>query len=382
MKYYLFVFLIFFNSIIGLNLLFDSNPLYVSKTNNIEVISSSITGQTSDSNKSFLNSNLYALEKQKKYIRIRKKQKKNYITISFAGDCTIGYDESYSYENSFPFVLKNQMNNYEYFFEKVKPIFEDDNLTLVNLETTLTSRVNKADKKFRFKGDPSYVNILKAGSIEMVNISNNHIYDYFKEGFLDTINNLEKAGILYSGEDYIEYYNVNGITIVSIGYRGWSSNIKPHIANDIKEVKDKANIIIVSFHWGNEHTYYPNQTQISLGRFAVDQGADVVVGHHPHVIQGIEKYKNKYIVYSLGNFCFGGNKNPNDKDTFIFQNQFTLINGKIKTSNCEIIPCSISSVKHINNYQPIILKDNERKRVINRIYKYSKSLKYGINSSS
>jgi len=382
MRYYLLVFLTIFNTFASLILGFST--FYFSEADDIEIVSSPITGQTLNRNKSIKDTSksfLYELEEENEYIRKRKNQNKKYITISFAGDCTIGYDENYSYENSFPFVLKKQMNNYGYFFQRVKPVFENDDLTLVNLETTLTSRVNKAEKKFRFKGEPSYVNILKEGSIEMVNISNNHIYDYFKEGFFDTINTLQEAGILYSGEGYIEYYNVKGITIASIGYRGWSTHIKPHLAKDIKDAKNEASIVIVSFHWGDEHTYYPNQTQISLGRFAVDQGADVVVGHHPHVIQGIENYKDKYIVYSLGNFCFGGNKNPKDKDTFIFQSQFTLINKKITANNKKIIPCSISSVKHINNYQPDILKANEKKRVINRIYEYSTKLKYGISQS-
>ncbi len=388
MKLYLLILITFFNSII--TLFYYPNPYDIPEDNDIQIVSSPITMHSTGKNNNvqndkqhlLLRNTLQELEDQKKYIKERERQRKRDITISFAGDCTIGYDENSSYTNSFPSVLEKQMNNYGYFFSKVKPIFENDDLTLVNLETTFTTKVKKANKKFRFKGHPSYVNILKEGSIEMVNISNNHIYDYLHEGFLETINTLKKANILYSGEGYIEYCTVNDITIASIGYRGWSTSIKPHLSKDIKDAKEKADIIIVSFHWGNEHTYYPNQTQISLGRFAVDEGADVVVGHHPHVVQGIEKYKEKYIVYSLGNFSFGGNKNPTDKDTFIFQNQFTLIDKKIVKSKRNIIPCSLSSVKHINNYQPNILNDNEKERVLKRIYKYSHSLKYGIRDAS
>ncbi|WP_432663579.1 CapA family protein [Wukongibacter baidiensis] len=384
MKLYLLILITFFNSVT--TLFFSPHPYNISKINDIQIVSSSIPTQSTEKSNRFQNSKqhlslkntLQELEDQKKYIKEREKQRKRNITISFAGDCTIGYDENFPYTNSFPFVLEKQMNNYAYFFSKVKPIFEKDDLTLVNLETTFTAKVKKANKKFRFKGDPSYVNILKEGDIEMVNISNNHIYDYLHEGFLETIDTLKKADVLYSGEGYIEYYTVKDITIASIGYRGWSTNIKPHLAKDIKEAKEKASIVIVSFHWGNEYTYYPNQTQISLGRFTIDEGADVVVGHHPHVMQGIEKYKEKYIVYSLGNFSFGGNKNPRDKDTFIFQNKFTLIDKKIIKSKENIIPCSLSSVKDINNYQPDILKDSEKERVLKRIYKYSRNLKYGI----
>lgn len=301
------------------------------------------------------------------------------IKISFAGDCTIGHDEHSSYAYSLPYVLETQNNDYGYFFKNVKPVFETDDLTLVNLESPFTTNTERSDKQFSFRGEPSFVNILTAGSIEMVNLSNNHIYDYSKKGFLDTVQFLKNSNIQYSGEGYIAYYNVRDITIASIGYRGWSSYIKPHISKDIKEAKEKADIILVSFHWGDENKYYPNEVQKTLGRFAIDEGADIVVGHHPHVIQGIEKYKDKFIAYSLGNFCFGGNKNPKDKDTFIFQSEFTMVDKKITKIKGNIIPCSISSAKNINNYQPTILEGDEKERVLKRIYDYSSKLEYGIS---
>jgi len=300
------------------------------------------------------------------------------IVISFAGDCTLGTDESFSYKYSFPYQFERQNGDYEYFFRGVQSIFMEDDLTLVNLETTFTTATKKAEKKFRFKGDPSYVNILKAGGIEMVNIANNHIYDYLEQGFLDTLKHLEEAGILFSGEGYISYYTVDGVTIGSIGYKGWHTGIKKELKADIERAREYADIVIVSFHWGLERVYYPTKVQKELGRFSIDCGADVVVGHHPHVIQGIELYKGKYIVYSLGNFCFGGNRNPSDKDTFIFQNIFTVKDGRIVGSIGKVIPCRISSVTHINDFQPTILEGKERDRVLDRIYEYSRELEYGI----
>lgn len=384
MTYYLLIAFLSFSNLFS-DSLYESNISHNSQTNEIQVISSLVIEETQDKDnkinstlKYSFDENLDEMASQKKCIRDNIKQRKKTITISFAGDCTLGYDETFSYHNSFPFTLEKENDDYGYFFNKVKRIFENDDLTIVNLETTLTKETKKADKKFRFKGDPSYVNILKSGSIEMVNIANNHIYDYLNKGFLDTINNLQNAGVLYSGEGYIQYYSVQDVTIASIGYRGWSTNIKGPLTKDIEDAKEKADIIIVSFHWGSEYTYYPNQAQTSLGRFAIDSGADIVIGHHPHVIQGIEKYKDRYIVYSLGNFSFGGNKNPRDKDTIIFQNEFTVLDKKIIKSKGHIIPCSLSSVKNINNYQPIILQEDEGKRVIDRIYKYSSKLKYGI----
>jgi len=300
------------------------------------------------------------------------------IVISFAGDCTIGTDTSFPYLNSFPYQLEKQNNDYTYFFRKVKPVFDADDLTIVNLETTLTNATIPNNKRFRFKGDPSYVNILKAGNIEMVNISNNHIYDYKEQGFSETLETLRKAGIQYLGEGHIAFYCIKGISIASIGYTGWTASIKKDLAADINIAKNRAQLVIVSFHWGMERAFYPNDVQMELGRFCIDRGADIVVGHHPHVIQGIEKYKGKYIVYSLGNFCFGGNRNPSDKDCFIFQYHITFKDNQIVKDDGKIIPCSISSVSNKNDYQPTVLQSKEKQRVFNRIKTYSRKLKYGI----
>lgn len=300
------------------------------------------------------------------------------IRISFAGDCTIGTDETFTYVNSFPDRYDKIGRDDSYFFKGVESVFHNDDLTLVNLETTFTTAKKKADKTFRFKGDPSYVNILTEGSIEMVNISNNHIYDYLEQGFQDTLETLEQAGIYYSGEGHIAYYETKGITIASIGYVAWSTDIQDSLKKDIAEARENADLVIVSFHWGKERSNYPNSVQTQLGRFSIDEGADIVVGHHPHVIQGIDKYKGKYIVYSLANFCFGGNRNPADKDTFIFQGLFTFQNGELIENDGTIYACRVSSVNNVNDYQPTLLKGEDRERVINRILKYSEKLNYGI----
>jgi hypothetical protein len=164
------------------------------------------------------------------------------IHISFAGDCTLGMDETFTYENSFQHRYEKVGKDPSYFFRNVKHIFESDDLTLVNLETTFTKAEKKANKRFRFKGDPEYVNILLKGSVEMVNIANNHIYDYLEQGFKDTLQTLNDAGVLYSGEGYIAYYEVKGVTIGSIGYSysSWTAEIKDDLKNDIEEVRKNA----------------------------------------------------------------------------------------------------------------------------------------------
>ena len=117
---------------------------------------------------------------------------------------------------------------------------------------------------------------------------------------------------------------------------------------------------------------YPTEYQVNLAHSAIDNGADLVLGHHPHVLEGIEVYNGKNIVYSLGNFCFGGNSNPSDKDTMIFQQTFTVQNGELVEDNVtNIIPCSISSDSSYNNYQPTPLEGDEADRVKGRIEEYS-----------
>ncbi|MFZ5354381.1 MAG: CapA family protein [Bacillota bacterium] len=298
------------------------------------------------------------------------------ITVSAAGDCTLGTDYAFGYSGSF--IEEADKNGSTYFFKNVKHIFSADDLTIVNLETTLTDADKSADKRFRFKGPPHYTDILKAGSIEAVNIANNHIYDYLNKGYEDTMENLKNAEIGFFGFEHKYTVDIKGIKVGCLGYTGWndSKSLKECIEKDIEELrKCGAKLVIVSFHWGTEREYFPCDIQKNLGRHAVDSGADLVIGHHPHVIQGIESYNGKNIVYSLGNFCFGGNRNPSDKDTFIYQQTFDFNKGMLTdTQKTKIIPCSVSSVKTRNNYQPTPLKGEEAERVLEKLSRISSGI--------
>jgi poly-gamma-glutamate synthesis protein (capsule biosynthesis protein) len=299
------------------------------------------------------------------------------ITISAAGDVTMGRDALTSYTNSFDHVLELQKRDYSYFMKNVKPIFENDDLTLVNLEGPLTSATLKAEKQYRFKGPAAYTEVLKKSSIEAVNLANNHMFDYLDQGYWDTVSNLSAADIGYSGFEHKYITEIKGIKIGMFGLTGWDSGKqkKEEIKKAIEDLKSKGvNLIIASFHWGEERMYTPNKIQKDLARYCIDLGADLVLGHHPHVIQGIETYKGKSIVYSLGNFCFGGNKNPSDKDAYIYQHSFSFKNNVLQMEAGQVIPVSISSVKDRNNYQPTPLEGLEAIRVMNKIRKYSISL--------
>ncbi len=298
------------------------------------------------------------------------------IKISAAGDFTLGTDETFNYSDSF--VKVAAANGLPYFVKGLNNIFLEDDFTTVNLETTLTNATKKAAKKFRFKGDPSYAQILTLGGIEAVNLANNHIFDYLEKGYQDTITALKNQNIGYFGYDHQYLTTVKGVKIGALGYEGWNDTpeIRKQVEQDLKSLREQgAQIILVHYHWGNEREYVPETSQKTLARFTIDSGADLVLGHHPHVVQGIEEYKGKFIVYSLGNFMFGGNRNPSDKDTFVFQQNFYLKNG-VLTDKKEIavIPFSISSVSTKNNYQPMMLKGAEQERVKKKIIEASNKI--------
>lgn len=298
------------------------------------------------------------------------------VTISAAGDFTLGTDENFDYSTSLP-ARYEEVQDPGYFLQNVKDIFASDDLTIVNLEGPLTTSEERADKQFSFKGDPSYTEILTSGSVEACNLANNHSKDYGIQGYEDTIANVEAAGIKTFGYERTAIWETNGVKVGLAGVYELAEGMdcQDDMTATIQSLKDAgADLVIVSFHWGVEKENYPDETQQTLAHAAIDQGADLVLGHHPHVLQGIEKYQGKYIVYSLGNFCFGGNKNPSDKDTMIFQQTFTLENGEVVEDDAiNIIPCRISSEDDYNNYQPTPAEGEEAQRILGRIQEYSQS---------
>lgn len=299
------------------------------------------------------------------------------LTLSFAGDCTLGTDENFDETDSLPSVYDEK--GADYFFQNVKSIFEADDLTVANLEGTFTTATERAEKTYAFKADPSYSAILTSGSVEAVNLANNHSHDYGNQGFEDTQKAVKDAGITSFGYEDTQVIEVKGVKVGLIGISQVSATEEDCLKllkEDMTKVKKAgAQMIVVSFHWGVEKEPKPEQTQVNLAHAAIDEGATLVIGHHPHVLQGIEKYKGRYIAYSLGNFCFGGNTNPSETDTMIFQQTFTVTGDKVaEDDQYQTIPCSVSSSSDINNYQPTPLDGEEKNRVLTKIQERSEGL--------
>ncbi len=310
------------------------------------------------------------------------------VTLSALGDVALGQDNRFKYEDSFDYVYEKNGGDKSYFLANVADILEQDDLTIANLETVLSQESEKAEKydygnNYWFTGKPEYAAILKAGSIDMVNLANNHIYDYGQKGYVATRKALDKEGIKHYGYSETLYTDINGITVGMAGFnqlgefeQGRNMDaLRLEVKNMTEQLRDESDLVIVSFHWGNEYKYEVDPAQTELAHLAIDSGADLVIGSHPHVLQPLEQYKNRYIAYSLGNFCFGGNKKPSDFDTAIFRQtfEFDLDKSLRKINMPEIIPCSISSVSSVNDYRPLKANGSQVDRVFAKL-KYTHEL--------
>lgn len=299
------------------------------------------------------------------------------ITISAAGDCSLGNHQDQEYAYSFRQVYDG-IEDEGYFFANVQDYFANDDMTIVNFEGVLTySEERDETRTYNIKGDPGYARLLTAGHIETVSFANNHRLDYGVRGSDDTVAALEAEGILYAYDKNVCVYDTEKgirIGVVSVNEVAWGLGSEKLLEEGIGKLREQgADLILACCHWGIERENYPTENQQYLGRKCIDLGADLVIGHHPHVLQGVEEYNGKFILYSLANFCFGANRNPADKDTMIFQQTFTFIDGvKQQDRQARVIPCSVSSVKDRNNFQPTPAQGEEAARIIGRINTYSK----------
>ena len=327
---------------------------------------------------------------KKEEVEVNKEiEKEQSIVISAAGDCTLGTDTKFNYYGSFPHAVEQYGYDYSQFMKNVYSIFSSDDYTIVNLETTLTDYDIKANKEgsivYNFKGNKEYVKILSSGSIEGVTIANNHTYDYGQIGIEDTMNVLKENNIGFCGYSHKIIKDIKGIKVGFLGYTMWwiSDELKEDIKNDISELKNNGcKIVIPYFHWGEENSNYPTENQKIIAKYAIDSGADMVLGSHSHVIQSLESYKGKLIAYSLGNFCFGGNSNPNDKTTFILQATFNMKNNEIASIGYKVIPTFISSVMEKNDYIPTIAYGEKAEEILRKINELSPTLGGKINNNN
>ena len=273
------------------------------------------------------------------------------FTLTFVGDCTLGSMPSWmSFPSSFVSVVGQ---NYDLPFQYVAEYFRNDDCTFVNLESVLANDGTPADKPFVFRGPTDYVNILTGSSVECVTLANNHTYDFGAAGYQTTKEVLTEAGVGYvQSHSSTVITTESGLKIGVYGVYFWVN--MADLRAEIAQMREAgAEIIVAAAHWGDEGKYRANATQKSIAHSLIDAGVDIVWGHHPHVLQPIEEYNGGIIFYSLGNFSFGGNHNPGDKDTAVLQQQIIRDpEGNVSLGELTVIPCQLSSVSWKNDFQP------------------------------
>lgn len=308
------------------------------------------------------------------------------LTMSFTGDFTIGRNMQHNGASIFEKELEKQGGDIHFPFRNIRDVLLADDLTMVNFEGTLTTADRNREKlnnDYLFRADPEFVEILKPGGVDTVSLENNHVLDMGEDGLKETKEVLLSAGIPYASEDEPAVMYAKGVKIGSLAYQtfgGRHDEIIKKLPDDIQALRDQGcEIVIVSYHWGAELDYYPNDNQVRLGRATVDAGADLVIGHHSHRINPIEYYNGKYICYSLGNFSFAGNSKPNDMSTFVFQIRMRVKDGEATSENIKIIPCRISSRTDYNDFTPTpYTKDSNIEAVLQTLRQNGKRLEYAV----
>lgn len=297
------------------------------------------------------------------------------VTMTFAGDVTLGCTESTRGEET-SFDAFAAREGYDYFFDEVRTLFSQDDVTVVNLEGVLSAsdEDENMDKNYRFRGDPEYAKILTSGSVEMVNLANNHTYDYGERGYADTQAALDAQGVAHFGGRAWAMVENDGVKIAFFGlsYQEMRAADRAWAAQEIARIKaeEGVNAVVLTFHAGREYSKNRNEKQQDYARYAVDAGADLVIMHHPHVVQGMSVLSERTVLYSLGNFCFGGNKRVRALETLIAQVKMTFDDdGAYLGQQVTLYAANVSGDPAKNDYQPRLVTGDAAKKVMSLLRK-------------
>ena len=293
------------------------------------------------------------------------------VTMTFLGDCTLGGEEKKA-KNPLSFASRIAENGMDFPFRGLKQLTEADDLTVANLEVVLSDRKLKKEKKeFNFIGLTAYTQILTEGGIECVTVANNHTHDYGDEGYADTKRALEEAGICWFGTDAPAVWrSEEGVMIGFLGVNySLTGNRAKRYAAQVEKLRDLgcAEVITV-MHAGTEYSYRPpDNYQAQIVDRAVRAGNCLVVGHHPHVMQGVEIREGVPIIYSLGNCSFGGTTFAKDSDALAVRAELRFEAGELRETVLTFYPICITSDKRHNNYSPCLLTGDEAERVLRKM---------------
>ena len=289
------------------------------------------------------------------------------LKLSFIGDSLLASFKGEKFSGNFQDLLDN--NNYNYPYKNVYKIFREDDYTIANGENVFSDDnllpVEKDhNPAYWYISQKKYANIYRESSIEIVSVMNNHSYDYGYTGYIDTIDALKEARVIY-GEEKPVIIEKDNIKVAILCINLFSRFQYENCIKDIKKIKNSVNYIIIYFHGGTEYLFKPTDEIIEYSHGFIDNGADLVIGCHPHVLEPIEKYNNKTIVYSLGSFLFGGTRTLINR-TIIYQMNLEFnIDKNILKENDNIIPCYLYTGKSgYESWIPSIIENNEEKQKV------------------
>ena len=300
------------------------------------------------------------------------------VSISAVGDLMMG--------SWIVNLLRTQ--GYDYPFDSTRVELYAGDLAIANLEAPFTSTGTKFEKKYNFKVPPDFAIGVKNAGIDVVTLANNHTLDYGCEGLINTLATLDSIGIAHcgAGENRMQACSPTiierlGVRVAFVGFsmtfpeEFWASDTscgtcypsETSLAATIRQCEQKADLTVASFHWSAERRSDPKEYQKVFAHIAIDNGADLVLGHHPHVLQGIEIYKNRLIAYSLGNYVFGSYGN------YVRHSAILKVHlAPDRLLSAEIVPISVYNAKV--EFQPKILRGRERSTVITELRELSRSL--------
>lgn len=316
------------------------------------------------------------------------------LLLAVGGDTILGHNLQTHFDGQLSAgMTKEQL--WPLYFAGVKSVLEEADVALVNLECPFTERGDKLTKKFNFRARPELVAILKAGSVNAVTLANNHQMDHGAVGLEDTLATLDGAGIAHfgAGTDLTAarrpaVLERNGVKVGLLGYYFQSAAnmlepravfatgslpgvagcytdlacVREQVGEDVRRLASQTDAVCAYFHWGKEGSTEVVDYQVELAHLCMDLGCKAVFGAHPHRLQGVEVYREGPIFYSLGNFVFGGIKDPRDKLSAIARVRVS----KAGAVAAELLPIQITRWPDAP-FQPFLLKDTAREEALGRI---------------
>lgn len=295
------------------------------------------------------------------------------VRLTFTGDVTLGCEEKVRQEET-SFEQVAAARGLDSFLANVKALFAQDDLTVVNLEGVLSdsSADENTEKTYRFRGSTAYTSILTGASVEAANLANNHTRDYGERGYRDTVAALDAAGVGHFGGREVYFFDKGNVRLAFLGmsYTEETKKEKAWLKQEIARLKQEegASAVIFLYHGGQEYGAGRNERQQEIARLAVDAGADLVVMHHPHVVQGMSVLDNRSVFYSLGNFCFGGNQRVKAMESLVVVAELTFSDdGEYLGQQMTLHPAHVSGTSSRNDYQPCLVSGDEARAVMRRV---------------